>query len=75
MEGLDYTEPAFSLEFAVEDDKCWPHMTYCVGTYTGGCDVVKNEPLDGLSSIMTKVEKQTHFYYNFVVVALEIEIL
>ena len=48
--GRDYTDPVFSLEVAVEDDKSDVIMTLCVGTYPAGCDVVKDEPLKAYST-------------------------
>ncbi|KAI0241220.1 hypothetical protein LSAT2_032838 [Lamellibrachia satsuma] len=45
LEGRDYTDPAFNIEFGVADDRSEVELTYCVGTFSGGCDVVDNEPL------------------------------
>ena len=55
LTGRDYTDPAFNIEVAVEDDKSDVEMTLCIGTYAGGCDVMKNEPLGGQSTIIYKV--------------------
>ena len=30
-------------------------MTYCVGTYPGGCDVIKDESLGGTSTTVVRV--------------------
>ena len=36
---------------AVEDDKSQVDMTYCVGTFSGGCDVINNRELGGAVKI------------------------
>ena len=44
---------------AVEDDRSPVNMTYCVGTYTGGCDVIKDRELSGtttVTEVMHRVE-------------------
>ena len=33
-------------------------MTYCVGTYPGGCDVIKDESLGGTSTTVVRVSPQ-----------------
>ena len=36
---------------AVEDDRSPVYMTLCVGTYTGGCDVIKDRELSGTTTV------------------------
>ena len=55
LKGRDYTEPTFNLEFGVGDDCSEVELSYCVGTYIGGCDVVNNEPLGGPSTVVSRV--------------------
>ena len=55
LEGRDYTDPAFNIEFGVADDRSEVELTYCVGTFSGGCDVVDNEPLGGASTVIARV--------------------
>ena len=55
LERQDYTEPAFNIEFGVADDRSEVELSYCVGTYSGGCDVVNNEPLGGPSTVVSRV--------------------
>ncbi|KAI0212798.1 hypothetical protein LSAT2_002240, partial [Lamellibrachia satsuma] len=54
IEGRDYTEPAFNIEFGVADDRSEVELSYCVGTFSGGCDVVDNEPLGGASTVVVR---------------------
>ena len=58
IEGRDYTEPAFNIEFGVADDRSEVELSYCVGTFSGGCDVVDNEPLGGASTVVVRVGSQ-----------------
>ena len=53
--GLDYSEPAVNIQFNVDDDRCEPDTTFCVGTFRGGCDVVDREPLAGGASLESRV--------------------
>ena len=55
LEGRDYTEPAFNIEFGVADDRSEVELSYCVGTFSGGCDVIDNEPLGGGSTLIERV--------------------
>ena len=55
LEGRDYTDPAFNIEFGVADDRSEVELSYCVGTFSGGCDVVDNEPLGGASTVVARV--------------------
>ena len=55
LEGRDYTEPAFNIEFGVADDRSEVELSYCVGTFSGGCDVIDHEPLGGGSTIVARV--------------------
>ena len=55
LEGRDYTDPAFNIEFGVADDRSEVELTYCVGTYSGGCDVVNNGTLGGPSTVIERV--------------------
>ena len=55
IEGRDYTEPAFNIEFGVADDRSEVELSYCVGTFSGGCDVIDKEPLGGGSTIVARV--------------------
>ncbi|XP_070573688.1 uncharacterized protein [Ptychodera flava] len=55
IEGRDYTDPAFELTLAVEDDRSEVEMTFCVGTFKGGCDIMRNEPMGGPSVIVAKI--------------------
>ncbi|CAH1802680.1 unnamed protein product [Owenia fusiformis] len=49
----DHTEPAFLLGVGVADGESQVDMTYCVGTYRGGCDEVAVEPMGGPSTIVS----------------------
>ena len=53
--GKDYTEPAFNIEFDVADDRSDPETELCIGTYRRGCDVLRNEPLGGRTSLQSRV--------------------
>ena len=55
LEGRDYTDPAFGLEFGVVDDRSEVTLSCCIGTFSGGCDVVADMKLDGESSIIVRV--------------------
>ncbi|XP_078616233.1 uncharacterized protein LOC144884654 [Branchiostoma floridae x Branchiostoma japonicum] len=55
--GRDFVEPAFQLEVAAEDDVSQVKLTYNVGTYRGGSDVVSNEGLGGPSNVVFKKMK------------------
>ncbi|XP_066275501.1 uncharacterized protein [Branchiostoma lanceolatum] len=55
--GRDVVEPAFQLEVAAEDDESQVELTYNVGTYRGGSDVVNNEDLGGPSNVVFKKMK------------------
>lgn len=55
LTGRDYTEPAFNIEFGVADDRSEVELSFCVGTFSGGCDVIDNEPLGGASTVVAKV--------------------
>ncbi|KAI8487517.1 hypothetical protein Bbelb_347510 [Branchiostoma belcheri] len=57
LAGRDVVEPAFQLEVASEDDESQVKLTYDVGTYRGGHDVVRNEALGGPSNIIFKKMK------------------
>ncbi|XP_078575735.1 uncharacterized protein LOC144861639 [Branchiostoma floridae x Branchiostoma japonicum] len=52
--GRDYTEPAFLLELAVQDDRSEVDLTYSVGVTRGGSDQVLVQPLGGST---TRVEQ------------------
>ncbi|XP_035662464.1 uncharacterized protein LOC118406510 [Branchiostoma floridae] len=45
--GLDYTEPAFEIEVAANDDRSPANLFYSVGTSPGESDVVEKETLGG----------------------------
>ncbi|XP_078573994.1 uncharacterized protein LOC144860567 isoform X3 [Branchiostoma floridae x Branchiostoma japonicum] len=53
--GRDYTEPAFLLELAVDDDRSEVDLTYSVGVTRGGSDQVSNQPLGGFTTIVAQV--------------------
>ena len=55
LEGRDYTDPAFNIEFGVADDRSEVELSYCVGTFSGGCDVVDHDTLGGASTVITRV--------------------
>ncbi|XP_078695733.1 uncharacterized protein LOC144924478 [Branchiostoma floridae x Branchiostoma belcheri] len=57
LAGRDVVEPAFQLEVAAEDDESQVKLTYDVGTYRGGHDVVRNEALGGPSNVVFKKMK------------------
>ncbi|XP_070572594.1 uncharacterized protein [Ptychodera flava] len=54
LEGRDYTDPAFELSLAVEDDRSEVDMTFCVGTYKDGCDILRDQPMGGASTIVSQ---------------------
>ncbi|XP_078585864.1 uncharacterized protein LOC144867675 [Branchiostoma floridae x Branchiostoma japonicum] len=53
--GRDYTEPAFLLELAVDDDRSEVDLTYSVGVARGGGDQVSDQPLGGFSTVVAKM--------------------
>ncbi|XP_066298079.1 uncharacterized protein [Branchiostoma lanceolatum] len=53
--GRDYTEPAFLLELAVEDDRSEVDLTYSVGVTRGGSDQVLDQPLGGFTTIVAQI--------------------
>ncbi|CAH1802777.1 unnamed protein product [Owenia fusiformis] len=53
LANRDHTEPAFLLGVGVADGESQVDMTYCVGTYRGGCDEVAVEPMGGSSTIVS----------------------
>ncbi|XP_019642103.1 PREDICTED: uncharacterized protein LOC109483513 [Branchiostoma belcheri] len=53
--GRDYTEPAFLLELAVDDDRSEVDLTYSVGVTRGGSDQVLNQPLGGFTTIVPQL--------------------
>eukprot|EP00058_Branchiostoma_floridae_P000530 XP_002586018.1 hypothetical protein BRAFLDRAFT_110184 [Branchiostoma floridae] len=57
LPGRDVMEPAFQLAVAAEDDVSQVKLTYDVGTYRGGSDVVKGEDLGGPSNIIVRSMK------------------
>ncbi|CAH1239174.1 HEG1 [Branchiostoma lanceolatum] len=57
LAGRDVVEPAFQLEVAAEDDESQVKLTYNIGTYRGGSDVVNNEGLGGPSNVVFKKMK------------------
>ncbi|CAH1277633.1 Hypp9726 [Branchiostoma lanceolatum] len=57
LPGRDVVEPAFQLAVAAEDDVSQVKLTYDVGTYRGGSDVVKGEDLGGPSNIIVRSMK------------------
>ncbi|KAI6660257.1 hypothetical protein LOD99_10427 [Oopsacas minuta] len=54
VEGRDYTNPAFILQVSVADDKSQAELTYSIGTYPGGTDVVDNERMNGNTALIAK---------------------
>ncbi|KAK2165039.1 hypothetical protein NP493_1368g00012 [Ridgeia piscesae] len=63
--GRDYTEPAFTIELGVADDRSEVELSYCVGTFSGGCDVVDNEPLGGETSVVVRtLVHSIHLYFS-----------
>ena len=64
--GKDYTEPAFNIEFDVADDRSDPETELCVGTYRRGCDVLRNEPIGGRTSLQSRVmSTMTKLFFCF----------
>ncbi|XP_019624877.1 PREDICTED: uncharacterized protein LOC109470382 isoform X2 [Branchiostoma belcheri] len=53
--GRDYTEPAFLLELAVDDDRSEVDLTYSVGVTRGGSDQVLDQPLGGFTTIVAQI--------------------
>ena len=53
--GRDYTNPAFILQINVADDKSQVKLTYSVGTYKGGEDLVSNERLNGNTVLIARI--------------------
>ncbi|XP_077996023.1 uncharacterized protein LOC144449370 [Glandiceps talaboti] len=53
--GRDYVEPAFQLSIAVDDDKSEVDLTFCVGTYQSGCDVLKDQSMNGPSAVVAVI--------------------
>ncbi|XP_066264364.1 uncharacterized protein [Branchiostoma lanceolatum] len=51
----DYTEPAFQLAIAVEDDLSKVEVSYCIATFAGGSDLARDEVLGGPSSVVEQV--------------------
>ena len=52
--GRDYTDPAFLLQIFVTDDKSQVELSYSVGTYSGGDDIVKNDKMNGNSVLIAR---------------------
>ena len=52
--GRDYTDPAFLLQIFVTDDKSQTELTYSVGTYSGGTDIVKDDKMSGNSILIAR---------------------
>ena len=52
--GRDYTNPAFILQISVADDKSQVELTYSVGTYKGGYDLVNNERMNGNTVLIAR---------------------
>ncbi|XP_078620549.1 uncharacterized protein LOC144887293 isoform X2 [Branchiostoma floridae x Branchiostoma japonicum] len=55
VKGRDYTEPAFQLAIAADDDKSEVTVTYSIGTFEGGSDLAQDNDLGGPSSIVDQV--------------------
>ena len=53
--GRHFKDPALSVALAVEDDRSEVNMTYSLGTYFGGSDVVRMTVLKGPSAVIVKV--------------------
>ena len=53
--GRHFKDPALSVALAVEDDRSEVDMTYSLGTYFGGSDVVNMTVLKGPSAVIVKV--------------------
>ncbi|KAI6655616.1 hypothetical protein LOD99_2114 [Oopsacas minuta] len=52
--GRDYTDPAFFLQINVADDKSQVELTYSVGTYPGGNDVVRDDRMNGNTVLIAR---------------------
>ena len=52
--GRDYTDPAFLLQIFVSDDRSQVELSYSVGTYSGGDDVVKDDRMNGNSVLIAR---------------------
>ena len=52
--GRDYTNPAFILQINVADDKSQVKLTYSVGTYRGGDDLVSDERMNGNTVLIAR---------------------
>ena len=52
--GRDYTNPAFILQISVADDKSQVELSYSVGTYKGGDDLVKDDRMSGTTVLISK---------------------
>ncbi|XP_078660674.1 uncharacterized protein LOC144905141 [Branchiostoma floridae x Branchiostoma belcheri] len=55
VKNRDYTEPAFQLAIAVEDDRSEVEVSYSVGSFQGGSDLAKDEVLGGPSAVVEQV--------------------
>ena len=53
--GRHHKDPALAIAIAVEDDRSEVNMTYSLGTYFGGSDVVRMTVLRGPSAVVMKV--------------------
>ncbi|XP_070573744.1 uncharacterized protein [Ptychodera flava] len=53
--GRDYTDPAFSLEVAVGDENSEVELTFCVGSYKTGCDLLKDQPMGGSAVVIAEM--------------------
>ena len=52
--GRDYTNPAFILQINVADDKSQVKLSYSVGTYKGGADLVKEDRMSGSTVLISR---------------------
>ncbi|XP_070573717.1 uncharacterized protein [Ptychodera flava] len=53
--GRDHLDPAFELAIAVADEKSEVDLTFCVGSYKSGCDLVNNQPMGGPSVVIAQM--------------------
>ncbi|XP_070573548.1 uncharacterized protein [Ptychodera flava] len=53
--GRDHTDPAFELAVAAGDDRSEVNLTYCLGTYKTGCDILDDQTMGGQSVIVTQL--------------------
>ncbi|XP_070573761.1 uncharacterized protein [Ptychodera flava] len=53
--GRDHLDPAFELAIAVADEKSEVDLTFCVGSYKSGCDLVNNQPMGGPAVVIAQV--------------------